>query len=395
MVRILLAACAAVLLAGSAASAAGSWDAVLASARGQSVYWNAWGGDDRTNAFIDWAGEQVAARYGVTLRHVKLADTAEAVTRVIAEKAAGNDANGSIDLIWINGPNFLAMQSQGLLHGPFTADLPNMAYVGAASAGVDFTVPVNGMEAPWRRAQFVFLYDAARVRHVPRNAADFIAWASANPGRFTHPDPRDFLGATFLKQALLEFAPDPALLQQPASDAAYAAAAAPLWAWYETLRPLLWRGGKTFPANGPAQRQLLSDGEIDIALSFDPAEAAAGVASGLLPETTRVFVLAGGSIGNTSFVAIPYNAAHKDAAKVVANFLLDPEAQAHAQDLRALGSFSVLDLGKLTPAQRKLFADLPTSPALPGNAELGATRPEPHASWMTRLTQDWTPRYAH
>ncbi|HQE97017.1 MAG TPA: hypothetical protein PKY20_02370, partial [Methanothrix sp.] len=47
---------------------------------------------------------------------VKLTDTAEAVTRVISEKAAGQDSGGSVDLIWINGPNFLAMKDQGLLH---------------------------------------------------------------------------------------------------------------------------------------------------------------------------------------------------------------------------------------------------------------------------------------
>ena len=44
---------------------------------------------------------------------------------VIAEKAAGQNSGGTVDLIWINGPNFLAMKEQGLLHGPFVAGLPN------------------------------------------------------------------------------------------------------------------------------------------------------------------------------------------------------------------------------------------------------------------------------
>ncbi|MBL8670840.1 MAG: ABC transporter substrate-binding protein, partial [Alphaproteobacteria bacterium] len=35
------------------------WPEILAKARGQTVYWNAWGGDERTNAFIAWAGQEV------------------------------------------------------------------------------------------------------------------------------------------------------------------------------------------------------------------------------------------------------------------------------------------------------------------------------------------------
>jgi len=104
---------------------AGSWDETLAAANGQTVYWNAWGGDARTNAFISWVDEQVSSRYGIHVKQVKLADTAEAVTRVIAEKAAGRNEEGSVDLIWINGGNFLSMKEQGLLFGPFVQDRPN------------------------------------------------------------------------------------------------------------------------------------------------------------------------------------------------------------------------------------------------------------------------------
>ena len=135
--------------------------------------------------------------------------------------------------------------------------------------------------------------------------AEMADWAASNPGRLTHPNPSDFMGATFLKQALIELAPNPAALQMPVTDAAFATATAPLWAWYDRLRPNLWRGGAAFPENQSVQDQLLNDGEVDISLSFDPASAAAGIAQGLLPETTRVFVPKGGSLGNVRLVAIP------------------------------------------------------------------------------------------
>ena len=36
------------------------WPAVLAEAKGQTVYWNAWGGSTTTNEFIAWIGQRAA-----------------------------------------------------------------------------------------------------------------------------------------------------------------------------------------------------------------------------------------------------------------------------------------------------------------------------------------------
>ena len=375
-----------------------SFDEIAAKARGQTVHWNAWAGDPQTNAFIASVGDEVRKRYGVTINHVKLRDTAEAVTRVVAEKAAGRDEGGSVDLIWINGPNFLAMKTQGLLHGPVTEALPNYRFVDTErrrSNVVDFTVPVDGFAVPWRVAQVVYVYDGARTKPetLPRSIPAMLAFAKRNPGRLTHPSVRNFLGATFLKQALYELSPNPEALQQPATDQSFGPVTAGLWAWYDELKPLLWRGGREFPETGPAQRQLLADGEIDLAVSFNPAEAAVAIASGALPDTARVHVLERGTIGNTSFVAIPYNAANKEGAMVVANHLLEPATQARAQDSKAMGNFTVLDLAKLSPAERRLFDRPADAKGMPTNAELATALLEPHPSWMTRITAEWEKRY--
>jgi putative thiamine transport system substrate-binding protein len=318
------------------------------------------------------------------------------VARVVAEKAAGRASGGSVDLVWINGPNFLAMKEQGLLFGPVLDRLPNARFVdreGKPATVVDFTVPVDGLAVPWRMAQVVFVHDAARVPDPPRSMAALADWARANPGRTTHPNVRNFMGVTFLKQALYEVAPDPALLLRPATDEALRPAADALWAWYDRLRPHLWRGGRAFPENGPAQRPLMLDGEIDIYISFNPAEAAVAIANGGLPASARSFVLAGGTIGNASFLGIPFNAANAAAAMVAADFLLGAEAQAEAQDPRVLGSPTVLDLGALPPADRARFEAAPPSPAMLTGAALGRPLPEPHPSWMGRITAEWERRY--
>lgn len=374
------------------------WPEILERAKGQTVYWNAWGGDDRNNAYIAWVGEEVRRRFGIALVHVKLNDTGEAVTRVVAEKAANRNGGGTVDLIWINGANFVAMKDQKLLYGPFTQALPNFGLVdiaGKPATVVDFTVPVDGMASPWLMAQIVYVYDGARFKaaDLPRSTPAMLDWAKRHPGRLTHPTVSNFLGATFLKQALAELAPDPLVLQREAADDTFAAATAPLWTWYDALKPHLWRSGREFPENGPALRQLLADGEIDLMISFNPAEAVLSSSNGLIPASARTLAFEKGSIGNASFVAIPYNAAHREGAMAVANFLLEPEAQARAQDPEVIGLLTVLDEMKLPPEERRLFEAGSRHPGMPKPEELGQPLPEPHPSWMTRLVAEWQKRY--
>ena len=370
------------------------WPAVLAEARGQTVYWNAWGGSTTTNDFIAWIGERAAADYGVTLTHVKLSNTADAVARVLSEQQAGLTQGGAVDLIWINGPNFAAMKEAGLLFGPFAEDLPNWQLVDVAGKPVqaDFTVPTEGMESPWATAQVVFMYDSADMAPLP-DMRGLLDWARANPGRFTYPQPPDFLGTTFLKQVLYEVVADPSVLLAPVDQADYATVTAPLWAYIEALTPHLWRQGRAYPETGTRQLQLLADDEVALAISFSPGEASAAIANGQLPASVRTFVPAGGSIGNASFVAIPFNASAKAGAMVIANLLLSPQAQARALDPAYLGYGTVLDMARLSPEDRARFDQIDLGIATLAPDQLGAALPEPHPSWMVQIEADWIARF--
>ena len=61
--------------------------------------------------------------------HVKLTDTADAVSRILAEKTAGRNKDGSVDLIWGNGENFASFKRNGLLRDDAWAfNLPSWRY---------------------------------------------------------------------------------------------------------------------------------------------------------------------------------------------------------------------------------------------------------------------------
>ena len=390
--RQALAGLAGALTAPAWAQTGSAWSAVGARARGQTVYFNAWAGSERINVYLQWAAGQIQRSYGVTLEHVKISDAAEVVKRVRAEKAAGK-TDGSVDLVWINGENFLAMKRESLLFGPFAESLPNFKYVdvvGKPTTRIDFSEPVEGLQAPWGMAQLTFFADRKRVPAPPRSMAAMLDFARANPGRLTYPRPPNFHGSTFVKQALVELNPDRSALYKTVTAAALAAATAPLWTYLDALHPQLWRAGKQFPQNADVMRQMMSDGELLIALTFNPNEAANEIAAKRLSDSVYSYQLSGGTLGNTHFVAIPVNAKAKEGAQVVANFLLSPAAQARKADLTQWGDPSVLALDKLPASERALFSSTP----LPGQVEQPTPAiPEPHGSWVDPLEKEWLKRY--
>ena len=388
-------ACASLPLAAQPVPANATWEAIERAARGQTVYFNAWAGSERINAYLQWASAQLLGTYGVKLEHVKITDTADVVKRVRAEKAAGRkETEGTVDLVWINGENFAQMKREGLLFGPFAEALPNDRYVdtqGKPTTRRDASIPTEGMQAPWGMAQLTFFADSQRLRETPQNMTELLALAQRQSGRMTYPRPPNFHGTTFVKQALLELAPQPAVLRDPVSTAVFDAQTAPLWKYLDTLHPLLWRGGQQFPQNAAAIRQMMADGELLLALTFNPNEAANEIAAQRLPATVTSWQFAKGAIGNTHFLAIPYNARGKAAAQVVANFMLSPAAQARKADIAHWGDPTVLNVAALPAAERALF----NATQKPGQvATTAPTLPEPHASWVEPLEKAWTQRYA-
>ncbi len=371
---------------------AADWSTVESEAKGQEVYFNAWAGADNINAYIAWAGVQVKARYGVTLNHVKITDTAEVVKRVRDEVKAGK-AEGSVDLIWINGENFRVMKTEKLLFGPFAETLPNFAFVdiqGKPTTLQDFTESVDGLESPWGMAQFTFFGDGTKISSPPKSMVELAAFAKANPGRVTYPAPPDFHGTTFLKQALIEATSDRSIFAHPIEKDAFAVAAKPWLAFLDDIRPSLWREGKQYPKSQAEVTQMVADGEVLMGLTFNPNEPANLVASGTLPKTTIAWQHAAGTIGNSHFVGIPSNARAKAGAQVVANFLLSAEAQARKNDLKIWGDPTVLDMTKLSEDDAKLFASLPTpgSVTFPAPAIL-----EPHGSFVPLIESTWLDHY--
>lgn len=335
-----------------------NWDSVLSAARGQTVNWYIWGGSESINRFVDdFYGKPLQERYGITLNRVPLADTVDAVNQVLSEKEAGTDP-GAVDLIWINGENFLSLKQADMLYADWSRKLPNARLVNWENPAIylDFGEPVEGYESPWSSAQFQLIYDSARMGEdeLPRSYAELLEWARANPGRFTYiaPGPGAFQGTRFVKGALFELSGDAKqwlAFEQPLWDEW----SPQLWAYLNELKPFLWRQGETYPKDENELHSLFANGEVDFSITQAIAGAGPLISQGLVPETARAFVFDGFMIGDFNYLAIPKNAPSKAAALVLANLILEPELQA-AQILPAngFGLGYAIDVTRVTdPAQ--------------------------------------------
>lgn len=321
------------------------------------------------------------------MKIVRLADAADAVKRIQTEAAAGRKTGGSVDLLWVNGENFRTLKEANLLQTGWAETLPNWRYVDTQlPVREDFSVPTQGAESPWGGAQLTFIARRDVTPQPPQTPQALLEFAKANPGTVTYPRPPDFTGTAFLEQLLIMLTPDPAALKEAPDDATFARVTAPLWQYLDVLHPYLWREGKDFPPSPARMDALLKAGTLRLSLTFNPAHAQQKIASGDLPASSYSFGFREGMIGNVHFVTIPANANASAAAKVVANFLLSPDAQLRKADPAVWGDPSVLDPQKLPDGQREsLQSRMPQ--------DLPPVLAEPHAGWVNALEQEWLHRY--
>lgn len=368
-----------------------SWNPEAAA--GTTVTFYGWGGSQQTNSWIDGQLTDLAKeKYDITIERVGM-NIDEVLNLMLGEKQAGIKDNGSVDVVWINGENFYTARENDLLYGPFTDQLPNFsAYVDATDPEVqtDFGHPIDGYEAPYGKAQFVFIYDSHHITDVPRNSEELLSWAKENPGRFTYAAMPDFTGSAFVRniisdligyETFAEMAPDKETVHeaiQPALD------------YLNELAPYLWNEGRSYPADTPQLANMYADGEIWMHMSYNPNEASGKMETGEFPASTRTFLFDKGTIGNTHFVAIGKNSGNIPGALALIDTILSPEAQAGKYDPAVWGDMPVLTYEMLSEEQQRLFDDVPQGPATPELKELQEKRlPEMPAHLVPIIEELW------
>lgn len=353
-----------------------------------------WGGNDNINRYLDdWVAPRMEEEYDVTLSRVPVNDAQDIINQLLDEKSAGKNS-GSMDIIWINGENFKAAKDNGLLWDDFTGQLPNFNdYIDpeAPEVAEDFGEPVEGLQAPWGKAQFVFVHDTEKVDAPPKSMDELADWVKENPGQFTYPALPDFTGSAFIRHVLYETTGGHEQYNQPAAEIDdLEERFQPMWDYLNEIEPYLWREGTTYPESLAKLDQLYASGEVAMTMSYDPALAASEVLKGRFPDSTRTFVLDGGTLSNTHFLAIPFNSSDKAGAMVAINELMSPEAQTAKLSPENWGDLSALTYEKLSPEQQQAMDDVDLGEATLPLEELENHRlPELSSDYIEIIEKGW------
>ena len=366
------------------------WDEIVEAARGTTVTFYGWGGDENRNNWLNTTvADYVKEHYDIALEVVGM-DINDILSKLSGEKQAGSET-GSIDMIWINGENFYSAKDNGLLYGPFTGQLPNMeAYIDLEDPETlnDFCMPIEGYEAPYAKAQMVFFNDSAVTPEAPASAEELLEFCKKYPGKVTYPALPDFTGSAFVRNIIYELCGWEQFQDMEADYDTVKAAIEPALDYLRELNPYLWNEGKTFPESSTTVDAMFADGELVMNMSYGPFSVATGIAEGTYTDTTRTFVFDNGTIGNTNYMAIAFNSPNKAGAMVVINAILSTELQlTQYEQLREL---PVVSADKLSAEEQAAFDAVDLGEGVLSQAELLEHRlPEMPADLVPVIEEIW------
>lgn len=367
-----------------------NYDEIVEKAKGTSVNLYGWGGDDKRNQWLDdYIIPKMKEDYDIDVNRVGM-DIDEILNLMVAEK---DSEDGDVDVVWINGENFENAKNNGLLFGPITQVLPNFNdYVDGEDEGIkyDFGEPVENMEAPYGGAQFVFMYDSSKIDNPPKNAEELLELAKANPGKITYASLPDFTGSAFIRNIISDIQGYEDFMDKDLTKEELRKMLKPTIDYLNELKPYLWNEGQSYPADNPTLTNMFADGELIMAMSYNPNAASTGLVDGQFNENVRTAVFDKGTIANTHFLAISKGSSNKDAATVLINLILSPEAQISKAAPEVLGDLPIIDYDKLTDEQKKMYDEIPSGEYTLSTKELEEHRiPEMPANIVPLIEEIW------
>lgn len=358
-------------------------------AKGTEVRFYMWGGSDKINSWIDgYLAESLKEQYQIDLVRIPM-DASVFVNKLLTEKSAGKDV-GDIDLLWINGENFKNAKEGGVLYGPYLERLPNYnSFIDPKSTISDSGYPVEGYEVPYGKAQFNYIYDSEETSP-PNDFNQLLEWVKVNPGQFTYPSPPDFTGSAFIRQAFYALTGGYEQYMDGFDKDLFDKNASKLWNYLNEIEPYLWEEGNTYPKELASLDKLFERGEVSFTMSFTQTQAQSRIGDGIYPDSVRSHVFENGSLANTHFTAIPFNAPNKAAALVLSNHIISPEVQLSKNSPENWGDFTVLDMSRLPIKKAEVFYTLDMGEATVNLDKLSRSAvPEISSLYWEALEEGW------
>lgn len=338
------------------------WNYILEKAKGTAVNFYGFGGNEATNRWLDGAfTNKLKEKYNIKFKRVPM-DIEDIINKLSGEKQAESN-DGSIDIVWINGENFYTAKNSKLLFGPFDKKLPNYnKYIDKNAEDIknDFGLSTEGYEAPFGRAEFVMAYDKSKIKNFPKNHEELFQLIKSNKGKFTYPAPPDFTGSAFVRNIIYDVVGYEKLKNLDADKEKIEKTIKPAIDYLKKIKPYLWKEGETYPSTAAMIENMYSDKQIINTMTYHPNSIIEKINNGQYTKTTKASLFDKGNIGNTNFLAIPFNSTNKVAAMVAINEMLSFEMQKSKYDSKIWGDLPIFDNNKLSDKEKEEIKNINT-----------------------------------
>lgn len=286
-------------------------------------------------------------------------------------------AIGSADLLILTKKGFGQLKDAGVLYGPYSNKLPNVAMnqVGESyeNAWLDGK-PMDDMAVQLGKNQLVLFFDEDQMETAPATLSELKQFIIANPGKFTFPSLDSAEGQAFVNTLAASLCDQKKLYEGKLDAKQQEALYAPVGAFLKEIRPYMWMQGKQLPKNVAELDRLFKEGQVSFSMSLDQNKAVSMIKEEKFPDGAKAYVLSSGTTGFGQYAVIPFNSANKSGAMSLINELLGGEMQGSKYNPKNWGNLPSVDPMKMEKTASAEITKVTVKRNALKEAELSAAR---------------------
>jgi putative spermidine/putrescine transport system substrate-binding protein len=286
-------------------------------------------------------------------------------------------AIGSADLLILTKKGFGQLKDAGVLYGPYSNKLPNVAMNQVSESYENAWLdgkPMDDMAVQLGKNQLVLFFDEDQMETAPATLSELKQFIIANPGKFTFPSLDSAEGQAFVNTLAASLCDQKKLYEGKLDAKQQEALYAPVGAFLKEIRPYMWMQGKQLPKNVAELDRLFKEGQVSFSMSLDQNKAVSMIKEEKFPDGAKAYVLSSGTTGFGQYAVIPFNSANKSGAMSLINELLGGEMQGSKYNPKNWGNLPSVDPMKMEKTASSEITKVTLKRNALKEAELSAAR---------------------